>query len=164
MLQPPVHAAHQLIPRVHVWERAFSPGSLIVATLLFICAREDFIFCTSALMASIPCLCISILFRWRSPRPPGFGCWRARGSFCMRKSTLGPYRRGQGEHQGKQWAPELLRTTPFPKFRLISIVRDSQNRSCEKNAKSRCVRLSSQTRSVLFELKNVVPILSRQRQ
>ena len=42
--------------------RPFSAGSLILATLAFICAREDFIFSTSAFMASISCLCISIIF------------------------------------------------------------------------------------------------------
>src|ERR1700730_9761117 len=43
-------------------QRPCSLGSLILATLAFICAREDFIFSMSAFMASICCLCISIIF------------------------------------------------------------------------------------------------------
>ena len=43
-------------------QRPFSLGSLILATLAFIYAREDFIFSMSAFMASICCLCISIIF------------------------------------------------------------------------------------------------------
>ena len=47
-----------------VCQRAFSSALLILATFAFICSREDFIFATSALAASISWLCISII------------CWR----------------------------------------------------------------------------------------
>src|SRR5450759_2491675 len=48
-------------------QRAFSAGSLILATLAFICSREAFIFSKSTFMPSMCCLCISVIFWWRSP-------------------------------------------------------------------------------------------------
>ena len=42
-------------------QRAISFASLIVRTLAFICASEDLILSMSAFMASISCLCISII-------------------------------------------------------------------------------------------------------
>jgi hypothetical protein len=53
-----VPCADQDLPHTSLLcQRPSSLGSLILATLAFICAREDFIFSMSAFMASICCLC-----------------------------------------------------------------------------------------------------------